>query len=120
MTRFLSPIGAASNRAAPVSMAKGLHRGIGTGCYIESASGAPHERATVKISPDNAVSVTIGTLSSGQGHETSFVQLAQRVAGRRTRSGDPGHRGYGLGHCRGRVAFGTVDAARGNNGPARN
>jgi aerobic carbon-monoxide dehydrogenase large subunit len=58
-----------------ISMAKGLHRGIGTGCYIESASGAPQERATVKISPDNAVTVTIGTLSAGQGHETSFVQL---------------------------------------------
>jgi len=58
-----------------ISMANGLHRGIGTGCYIESASGAPQERATVKISPDKAVTVTIGTLSAGQGHETSFVQL---------------------------------------------
>ena len=57
------------------SMAKGFRRGIGTGCYIESASGAPHERATVKISPENVVTVTVGTLSAGQGHETSFVQL---------------------------------------------
>jgi aerobic carbon-monoxide dehydrogenase large subunit len=63
------------------SMAKGLHRGIGTGCYIESASGAPQERATVKISPDNAVTVTIGTLSAGQGHETSFVQLISEWLG---------------------------------------
>ena len=62
-----------TRRAA--SRAKGLHRGIGTGCYIESASGAPHERATVNISPHNAVTVTIGTLSAGQGHETSFPQL---------------------------------------------
>jgi aerobic carbon-monoxide dehydrogenase large subunit len=58
-----------------ISTAKGLRRGIGTGCYIESASGAPNERATVKISPDNTVTVTIGTLSAGQGHETSFAQL---------------------------------------------
>ena len=57
------------------SMAKGLRRGIGIGCYIESASGAPHERATIKVSSENAVTVTIGTLSAGQGHETSFVQL---------------------------------------------
>ena len=64
-----------------VSMAKGLQRGIGTGCYIESASGAPRERATVKISPDNAVTVTIGTLSAGQGHETSFVQLLSEWLG---------------------------------------
>jgi aerobic carbon-monoxide dehydrogenase large subunit len=68
-----------SRRAA--SMAKGLRRGIGIGCYIESASGAPHERATVKISSENAVTVTIGTLSAGQGHETSFVQLVSEWLG---------------------------------------
>jgi len=62
-----------ARRAA--SMAKGLRRGIGIGCYIESASGAPHERATIKVSSERAVTVTIGTLSAGQGHETSFVQL---------------------------------------------
>jgi len=62
-------------RRRAASRAKGLYRGIGTGCYIESASGAPYERATVEISGDNTVVVTIGTLSAGQGHETSFVQL---------------------------------------------
>jgi aerobic carbon-monoxide dehydrogenase large subunit len=62
-----------TRRAA--SRAKGLHRGIGTGCYIESASGAPHERAIVMVQPDKTISMTIGTLSSGQGHETSFAQL---------------------------------------------
>jgi carbon-monoxide dehydrogenase large subunit len=68
-----------ARRAA--SRAKGLYRGIGTGCYIESASGAPYERATVEISPDNTVVVTIGTLSAGQGHETSFVQLVSEWLG---------------------------------------
>ena len=68
-----------ARRAA--SMAKGLRRGIGIGCYIESASGAPHERATIKVSSENAVTVTIGTLSAGQGHETSFVQLASEWLG---------------------------------------
>ena len=63
------------------SKAKGLQRGIGTGCYIESASGAPQERATVKVSPDHAVTVTIGTLSAGQGHETSFAQLVSEWLG---------------------------------------
>jgi carbon-monoxide dehydrogenase large subunit len=68
-----------TRRAA--SRAKGLHRGIGAGCYIESASGAPHERAIVKVLPDKTVSMTIGTLSSGQGHETSFVQLLSEWLG---------------------------------------
>jgi aerobic carbon-monoxide dehydrogenase large subunit len=55
--------------------ARGLRRGIGTGCYIESASGAPQERASVVVHPDGHIGVTIGTLSAGQGHETSFAQL---------------------------------------------
>ena len=71
--------GFAARRAA--SMAQGLRRGIGIGCYIESASGAPHERATIKISSENTVTVTIGTLSAGQGHETSFVQLVSEWLG---------------------------------------
>src|SRR5262249_28744994 len=48
---------------------------------IESASGAPYERATVKVSPEESVVVTIGTLSAGQGHETSFVQLISEWLG---------------------------------------
>jgi carbon-monoxide dehydrogenase large subunit len=68
-----------SRRAA--SMAKGLRRGIGIGCYIESASGAPHERAIVTVGSEKAVTVTIGTLSAGQGHETSFVQLISEWLG---------------------------------------
>jgi carbon-monoxide dehydrogenase large subunit len=71
--------GFAARRAA--SKAKGLCRGIGIGCYIESASGAPHERSVVKVAPDRTVTVTIGTLSSGQGHETSFVQLLSEWLG---------------------------------------
>src|SRR5262249_5576 len=71
--------GFAARRAA--SMAQGLRRGIGIGCYIESASGAPHERATIKISSENTVTVTIGTLWAGQGHETSFVQLISEWLG---------------------------------------
>src|SRR5262245_41225134 len=63
------------------SRAKGLYRGIGVGCYIESASGAPHERATVEVLLDKTVSVTIGTLSAGQGHETSFMQLVSEWLG---------------------------------------
>ncbi len=80
-----------ARRAA--AMARGRRRGIGVGCYIESASGAPQERAEVTIVPphdgeDGRVDVVIGTLSSGQGHETSFAQLITEwlgVAGERVR-----------------------------------
>ncbi len=43
--------------------------------YIEIATGAPRERAQITVRPDGMIDVVIGTLSSGQGHETSFAQL---------------------------------------------
>jgi carbon-monoxide dehydrogenase large subunit len=84
-----------------------LRRGIGTGCYIESASGAPHERASVVIDPEGYVSVTIGTLSAGQGHETSFPQLISQwlhVSPERVRliTGDTQHVTVGGGSHSGR------------------
>ena len=54
---------------------RGRYRGIGLGTYVESQSGAPQEEAVVTVLPQGAVEVAIGTLSSGQGHETSYAQL---------------------------------------------
>jgi carbon-monoxide dehydrogenase large subunit len=51
------------------------YRGIGLGTYVESQSGAPQEEAVVTVRPGGAVEVALGTLSSGQGHETSYAQL---------------------------------------------
>ena len=57
------------------SRARGLYRGLGLGGYVETQSGAPNERAEVTVRGDGNVELVIGTLSSGQGHETSFAQL---------------------------------------------
>jgi carbon-monoxide dehydrogenase large subunit len=57
------------------SRQRGRHRGIGLGTYVESQSGAPQEEAVVTVLPRGEVEVEIGTLSSGQGHETSYAQL---------------------------------------------
>ncbi len=54
---------------------RGRLRGIGLGTYVESASGSPEEAAVVKVLPQGAIEVEIGTLSSGQGHETSYAQM---------------------------------------------
>ncbi len=54
---------------------RGKYRGIGMSNYIEATGGYPHERAEITIRPDRQIDVVIGTLSSGQGHETSFAQL---------------------------------------------
>ncbi len=55
------------------SEAQGLMRGIGLANYIELTLGNPRERAEVTANPDGSVDVVIGTLASGQGHETSFA-----------------------------------------------
>ena len=57
------------------SRARGRCRGIGLGHYIELNTGAPRERAEIRVLPERRVEVVLGTLSAGQGHETSFAQL---------------------------------------------
>jgi carbon-monoxide dehydrogenase large subunit len=54
---------------------RGRHRGIGVASYIELNTGFPRERAHVTVRPEGSVDVVLGTLSSGQGHATSFGQL---------------------------------------------
>ncbi|HLB16730.1 MAG TPA: xanthine dehydrogenase family protein molybdopterin-binding subunit [Burkholderiales bacterium] len=54
---------------------RGRYRGIGLGNYIELNTGAPRERAEIRVLPEGRIDVVLGTLSSGQGHETSFAQL---------------------------------------------
>ncbi len=54
---------------------RGRYRGIGLSNYLELNTGAPRERADITVRPDGGIDVVIGTLSSGQGHETSFAQL---------------------------------------------
>ena len=72
-------VGFAGRQAA--SEARGLKRGLGISSYIESSSGAPRERAEIVVSGNQTVEVVIGTQSSGQGHETSFCQVAAEWLG---------------------------------------
>jgi aerobic carbon-monoxide dehydrogenase large subunit len=55
--------------------ARGKLRGIGVANYVDTATGAPREKAEITVKPEGAVEVAIGTVSQGQGHETSFAQL---------------------------------------------
>jgi aerobic carbon-monoxide dehydrogenase large subunit len=54
---------------------RGKRRGIAVANYIEFTTGAPREWTKVTVAPEGRVDVAIGTLSSGQGHQTSFAQL---------------------------------------------
>jgi aerobic carbon-monoxide dehydrogenase large subunit len=54
---------------------RGKLRGIGIANYVEITSGAPRERTEINVLPEGKVELVMGTMSSGQGHETSFAQL---------------------------------------------
>jgi aerobic carbon-monoxide dehydrogenase large subunit len=54
---------------------RGRYRGIGVANYLELNTGFPRERAHITVRPEGAIELVLGTLSSGQGHATSFAQL---------------------------------------------
>src|SRR5438034_5919914 len=54
---------------------RGRYRGIGVANYLELNTGFPRERAHITVHPEGRVDLVLGTLSSGQGHATSFAQL---------------------------------------------
>jgi aerobic carbon-monoxide dehydrogenase large subunit len=60
---------------------RGRLRGIGIATYVDTATGVPRERAEVTVQPDGFVDVVLGTVSNGQGHETSFAQLVTEFLG---------------------------------------
>jgi carbon-monoxide dehydrogenase large subunit len=63
------------------SKKRGLLRGLGIANYIEGAGGAPRERAEITVDPKGRVELVLGTMNSGQGHETSFAQLVTEWLG---------------------------------------
>jgi carbon-monoxide dehydrogenase large subunit len=54
---------------------RGKLRGIGISNTIEQAAGKGYESAQIRFSPTGAVTLLLGTISHGQGHETVFTQV---------------------------------------------
>ena len=71
--------GFAARRAA--AAARGKRRGIGLAYYLEATGGDPTERAEIRFAEDGFVDVYVGTQSTGQGHETAYVQLTATQLG---------------------------------------
>ena len=59
----------------------GRKRGIGMAYYLEATGGDPSERAEIRFADDGHVDVFVGTQSTGQGHETAYVQLTASELG---------------------------------------
>ncbi len=71
--------GFAARRSA--ARQRGTYRGIGLANYVEITSGFPRERTEITVLPEGRVELVMGTMSSGQGHETSFAQLVTEWLG---------------------------------------
>src|SRR5262249_46299220 len=68
-------------RAQTALRERGIHRGIGISGYVEGTAIGPFEGATVKLDLSGRVLVATGAVDSGQGHATSFAQVAADALG---------------------------------------
>src|SRR5882724_10868565 len=85
------------------SRKRGRLRGLGYACFLETARGQPNEVAEVRISENGLIDLMVGTHSNGQGHETTYAQIAADALGLslgrfRFRQGDTDDLDSGGGH----------------------
>ncbi len=85
------------------SEGKGRLRGRGFACYFEATLGMPTEKTEVRFDEDGGVTVLAGTMSNGQGHETTYAQILHQRLGLdfdsiRFLQGDTGQIAVGGGH----------------------
>ncbi|HEV2335890.1 MAG TPA: xanthine dehydrogenase family protein molybdopterin-binding subunit [Stellaceae bacterium] len=79
MARLVSSENFAACRQAAAE--RGKLRGLGIACFLETSRGTPGERAEIRFEADGRVALVLGTQSNGQGHETSFAQIAADLLG---------------------------------------
>lgn len=65
--------GFAARKAA--SESSGMKRGFGISMYLECTGGGPKEEAKVTFREDGKAELSVGSSSTGMGHETAFPQL---------------------------------------------
>jgi aerobic carbon-monoxide dehydrogenase large subunit len=85
------------------SRARGKLRGLGYACFLETARGQPNEVAEMGLGEDGLIDLKVGTHSNGQGHETTYAQIAADTLGLplarfRFRQGDTDDLDSGGGH----------------------
>ncbi|NIN75433.1 MAG: molybdopterin-dependent oxidoreductase, partial [Xanthomonadales bacterium] len=55
--------------------ARGVLLGLGVCCYMECSGGPPKEHASLRFHPDRRVTLSVGSQSTGTGHETTLPQI---------------------------------------------
>ncbi len=68
------------SRRREESERRGLRRGIGLAMHCQRA-GTFSERMEIRVAENGSVALHVGTLSTGQGHETMFAQMASEWLG---------------------------------------
>jgi carbon-monoxide dehydrogenase large subunit len=59
----------------------GRYLGLGVACYVEGTGIGPYEGAHVRVEPSGKVLVATGLTTQGQGHQTTFAQIAAAALG---------------------------------------
>ena len=54
---------------------QGMLRGIGIASYFEATLGVPTEKKELRFDSDGGITLLAGTMSNGQGHETTYAQI---------------------------------------------
>src|SRR5262249_40512592 len=82
LEKALAAIGYDAFRAEQAALReRGVYRGIGIASYVEGTGVGPYEGATVSVDASGGVVVVTGACSQGQGHATTFAQLAADALG---------------------------------------
>jgi CO/xanthine dehydrogenase Mo-binding subunit len=94
---------------AAAARAQGRKVGVGLACYVEGTGVGPYEGAHVVVEPSGKVKVATGLTTQGQGHFTSFAQIAAdelgvALADVEVVTGDTRRFGYAVGTFASRAA----------------
>jgi len=91
------------------SRSQGRYLGLGVACYVEGTGIGPYEGCRITVEPSGKVFVATGVGTQGQGHMTSFAQIAADALGVAPRdvavyTGDTGLFNWGTGTFASRAA----------------
>jgi carbon-monoxide dehydrogenase large subunit len=109
-------------KTQPAARQEGRLLGLGIVCYVEGTGIGPYEGARVQVQSNGRVSVATGIGTQGQGHFTSFAQIAADQLGVDVKdvdmiTGDTDHFHWGAGTFASRgavVAGNAINDASGN------
>lgn len=66
---------------AALAKTRNSRRGLGIAYYLEATLGPPSDTARIAFAADGTATLSVGTQSNGQGHETTFPQIAAALFG---------------------------------------